>query len=78
MAGYYDYILGLIPLTAVSVAGLLALAGVSLSIAIPVGAGLTVPLVGHALFVRAPVSSGQSPAPETAAAKRESTLTPAD
>jgi hypothetical protein len=82
MAEYYDYVLGLIPLTAVGVAGLLALAGVSPSLAIPVGAGLTVPLVGHALFVRAPVSgprqpTGQSPASETTAAQ-QNTLTSAD
>lgn len=54
MAEYYDYILGLIPMTAVGVASVLVLAGIAASVAIPVGVGFTLPLVGHALFVRAP------------------------
>lgn len=63
MVEYYDYILGLIPLTIVGVTGLLSLAGIATSLAIFVGGGLTLPLVGHALFVRAPA---QRPAQSTA------------
>ena len=79
MAEYYDYVLGLIPLTAASVAGVLTLAGVSLSVAIAGGVGTTVPIIGHALFVRAPVPKPeQRPGPDQTTAEHESGLHPAD
>ena len=79
MVEYYDYVLGLVPLTAVGAAAVLAFAGVSLSLAVPLSVGLTVPVVGHALFVRPPVPApGQPPASETTAAQRETGLGPAD
>jgi hypothetical protein len=56
MTDYYDYILGLIPLAMGGTATVLALLGVSLSLALPVGAFVAVPLIGHAMFVRAPVT----------------------
>ena len=80
MAEYYDYVLGLIPLTAVSVAGLLAFVGTSLSVAVPAGAGLTLPVIGHALFVRAPVPRPAQPqtAGSDATAVGTESHTPAD
>ena len=57
MVGYYDMILGLIPLTLVGVTGTLYGIGLQTSIAVPLAALLAVALVGHALFVRAPVST---------------------
>jgi len=71
MVEYYDYVLGLIPLTAVTVAGLLTLAGISSSLALPVGVGLTLPLVGHALFVRTPASRPVQPPAESDSAMRD-------
>lgn len=55
MIGYYDGILGLIPLTLVAVAGGLHVLGVALSSAIPAGAAIAGLLVAHAMFVNAPV-----------------------
>lgn len=55
MAGYYDYVLALIPLTLVGIAGLLITTGWSVTAAVPVAAGSSTLLIGHALFVKAPV-----------------------
>lgn len=55
MTGYYDIILGLIPLTLVGVTGTLSLAGFAMNAAVPIAALIAVALVGHALFVRSPV-----------------------
>ena len=54
MTEYYDAILGLIPLTLVGLAGILALAGLSLTLAVSVGATVSAALIGHAMFVRGP------------------------
>jgi hypothetical protein len=58
MAGYYDYVLGLIPLALFGVTTLLYALGIPLTAATPVGAGSAMLLVGHAMFVRAPVDVG--------------------
>ncbi|MFB9804450.1 hypothetical protein ACFFQF_02780 [Haladaptatus pallidirubidus] len=55
MTGYYDLILGLIPLAPVGVTGVLSVAGLALTTAIPLGATASVLLIGHALFVNGPV-----------------------
>lgn len=65
MTDYYDLILGLIPLTVGGVAGLLVFGGVGYSLAIPIGAMCSLPLIGHAMFVNAPVT------PVPAVAERE-------
>jgi len=67
MAGYYDYVLVLIPLSMLGVAGLLAAAGWSLLTAAPAGAGVSALVIGHALFVNAPVN-GADEAPVDAPA----------
>ena len=54
MAGYYDYVLGAIPLALLGGTGLLSVTGMSLSAAIPLAAALAVLVIGHALFVNAP------------------------
>ena len=54
MTGYYDYVLGAIPLALLGGTGLLSATGVSLSAAIPLAAVLAVLVIGHALFVNAP------------------------
>lgn len=55
MTGYYDYVLGLIPLALFGLSAALGVAGLSLTTAVPVGAGVALLLVGHALFVNGPV-----------------------
>jgi hypothetical protein len=71
MAEYYDYVLGLVPLTLVGITAALLAVGVESLVAIPIGAATASPVVGHALFVNGPVdrtvdapsrpSTGQSP-----------------
>jgi hypothetical protein len=55
MTGYYDIILGLIPLAMAGITGGLLLAGLELTTAIPLASVAAVALIGHAMFVRAPV-----------------------
>ncbi|WP_433624820.1 hypothetical protein [Halomicrococcus sp. NG-SE-24] len=66
MTRYYDFILGLIPLALVSVTAALNVVGVALSTAVPLGAGVSVLLVGHALFVNGPVDTASSSSPGSA------------
>lgn len=61
MTGYYDYVLGLIPLSLVLITGSLTLVGFELTTAVPLGSLVAVALVGHAMFVNAPVT----PTPQT-------------
>lgn len=56
MTGYYDYVLGLIPLALLGITALLSIVGVPLTMAVPVGASVACLVVGHALFVNGPVS----------------------
>ena len=55
MAGYHDLVLGLIPITLLGISAGLVLGGLSLTTAVPTGAGVAVLLIGHAMFVRGPV-----------------------
>jgi hypothetical protein len=55
MIGYYDYVLGLIPLTLLGLTGLLVLTGMGTTTAVPLGAGVAGLVVGHALFINGPV-----------------------
>ena len=54
MTRYYDYVLGLIPAVLFGVTAILFLAGIQLTMAVPVGAGASVLVIGHALFVNVP------------------------
>jgi hypothetical protein len=54
MTGYYDYVLGAIPLALLGGTGLFNVAGVSVTTAIPLAATVAVLVIGHALFVNAP------------------------
>lgn len=55
MTGYYDIVLGLIPLAMAGITGSLVLAGFALTTAIPLASVVAVGLIGHAMFVNAPV-----------------------
>ncbi|SFS03727.1 hypothetical protein SAMN05216559_2825 [Halomicrobium zhouii] len=57
MTGYYDIVLGLIPLALAGITGVLVLAGFALTTAIPLASVVAVGLIGHAMFVRTPVDS---------------------
>lgn len=76
---YYDLVLGSIPGSFLGVTGGLSVIGIDLSIAVPIAALLAMAVIGHALFVRAPIAppemrsdDGDSPA------GRQSLLTSAD
>jgi len=54
MSRYYDFVLGLIPAVMFGLTAILFLAGIQLTMAVPVGAGAAVLVIGHALFVNVP------------------------
>ncbi len=54
MIGYYDAILGLIPVSLLGLGGLLSGAGLPFTTAVPVAALVSAALVYHAMFVRTP------------------------
>jgi len=60
MAGYYDVVLWLIPLTMLGIAGGLVAAGVGLTTAIPLGSVVAAGLMGHAMFVRSPIDAPEA------------------
>jgi len=55
MTGYYDLILGLIPLSLLGITAAMSAIGVSVTAAVPLAATVPVALIGHALFVNGPV-----------------------
>jgi hypothetical protein len=63
MTGYYDVVLGLIPVALIGITGTLTVAGVSLTSAVPVASIVAVALIGHAMFVRAPVDAPEATTP---------------
>ena len=56
MTGYYDYVLGLIPVALIGVTAVLSLIGLSVTSALPVGAVAAATVMAHAMFVRNPVA----------------------
>lgn len=57
MARYYDIVLALIPASLLGVATVLIVAGIPTVTAVPVGALVATGLIGHALFVNAPLET---------------------
>jgi hypothetical protein len=72
MTGYYDIILGLIPLAMAGITATLFVTGFALTTAIPMASVVTVGLIGHAMFVRAPVD----PVPNETAAQQNTQSDP--
>ncbi|MFB6298968.1 MAG: hypothetical protein ABEH65_01770 [Halobacteriales archaeon] len=64
MMGYYDLVLGLIPVTLLGLTGAFLIAGVSLISAVSLAALAPMMLIGHAMFVRGPVAESGSMAVE--------------
>jgi hypothetical protein len=62
MASYYDFVLALIPLSLLGVAGFFTGVGLDLTLAVPLGAIVAAGLIGHAMFVRAPTETTEAPA----------------
>jgi hypothetical protein len=57
MTDYYDIVLGLIPASFAGLTAVFLLAGLSLSVSIPLASVAAVGLIYHALFVNAPVAT---------------------
>ena len=62
MIGYYDFVLGLVPATLLGVSGALHVAGIDLAVAVPLAGAVAAGVIGHGLFVNAPVE--ERPGPE--------------
>lgn len=77
MTGYYDLILGLIPLSLIGVTAALSVVGFSVTSAVPLAATVPVALIGHALFVNSPVDDAQSPS-DTVESSSSASFDPAD
>lgn len=73
MDRYYDIILGLIPLALFGITGVLVASGYGVTTAAPVGATVSMALMGHALFVRAPVEGTPTEATVRQGRSREAT-----
>jgi hypothetical protein len=68
MTGYYDYVLGVIPLTLLGITTTLSIVGFPLTMAVPAGASVAALVIGHALFINGPVSptpQAQTPQPQS-------------
>lgn len=63
MVSYYDFVLAFIPISLLGVTGLLAGLGFTLTLAVPLGATVAAGLIGHAMFVQAPIDASERPAP---------------
>ncbi|WP_323676996.1 hypothetical protein [Halorubellus sp. PRR65] len=73
MTGYYDIVLGAIPLSLLGISGSLTFAtDLALSTAVTLGALVAVALIGHAMFVNGPVDA---PSLRTGNSSAESTPT---
>ncbi len=55
MTGYYDYVLGLIPVSLIGITALLSVIGLPLTAAVPLGATVAIGIIAHAVFVNVPV-----------------------
>lgn len=63
MTGYYDIVLGLIPVALLGITAALTFVGLSVTTAIPAGAFAAMVLMGHAMFVNTPVDSTEDVQP---------------
>jgi len=63
MTNYYDLVLGAIPLALGGVAALLTVLGIPLTTSVGLAGGLSVGVIGHAMFVNAPVDAPTTSAP---------------
>ncbi|MFC6717215.1 hypothetical protein ACFQGT_06015 [Natrialbaceae archaeon GCM10025810] len=63
MTGYYDIVLGLIPVALLGITAALTVVGVALTTAVPIGSLAAIALIGHAMFVKAPVTPSEESQP---------------
>ncbi|ELY63972.1 hypothetical protein C489_18032 [Natrinema versiforme JCM 10478] len=61
MTGYYDIVLGLIPVALLGITAALMVVGLSLTTAVPLGSLVAMGIIGHAMFVNTPADSADEP-----------------
>ncbi|WP_247000717.1 hypothetical protein [Halosolutus gelatinilyticus] len=59
MTGYYDIVLGLIPVALLGITAALTFVGISLTAAVPIGALASMAIIGHAMFVNTPTGASE-------------------
>ncbi|ELZ21380.1 hypothetical protein [Natrinema limicola] len=57
MTGYYDIVLGLIPVALLGITAALTVVGVALTAAVPIGAIVAMSIIGHAMFINTPADA---------------------
>ncbi|SFC36030.1 hypothetical protein SAMN05444422_107192 [Halobiforma haloterrestris] len=57
MTGYYDIVLGLIPVALLGITAALLVVGMSFTTAVPIGAFVAMGIIGHAMFVNTPADA---------------------
>ncbi|SEQ05402.1 hypothetical protein [Natrinema salaciae] len=57
MTGYYDIVLGLIPVALFGITAALTVVGISLTAAVPFGSLVAMGIIGHAMFVNTPADA---------------------
>lgn len=73
MVNYYDAVLGLIPVSVGGIAVALLWVGLAVPLALSTGALVAAGLIGHAMFVRTPVTGpANADAPSTSGHARQS------
>lgn len=70
MAGYYDLVLGLIPVALLGITAALTVVGVTLTAAVPISASVAIAVIGHAMFVNAPTETIDDVQQRTPASRR--------
>ncbi|QLG47807.1 hypothetical protein [Natrinema halophilum] len=54
MTGYYDIVLGLIPVALLGITAALTFVGLSVTAAVPLGSLVAMAIIGHAMFINTP------------------------
>jgi hypothetical protein len=75
---YYDLVLGMIPVGLGTIASVLLVSGVAVSIAVAAASLFAVGLIGHAIFVRTPGDAAPVPDPVSEVSRRETPPVQAD
>ncbi|WP_254530397.1 hypothetical protein [Natrinema gelatinilyticum] len=57
MTGYYDLVLGLIPVALLGITAALTFVGLSITAAVPLGSFVAMGIIGHAMFVNTPANA---------------------
>ncbi|EMA27356.1 hypothetical protein [Halobiforma nitratireducens] len=57
MTGYYDIVLGLIPVALLGITAALLVVGLSFTAAVPIAAFVAMGIIGHAMFVNTPADT---------------------